>query len=116
MGRKVWWRASQLNYTFTVRPLKVSGTPPPLFSTPMSNFSVTTGGISQVPKFGLVYCRDAKAISGGAIGSGSVDIIHRICSKPSSQDRQAPFHKGDAVNGSRIHQMSKKSGLARAVN
>jgi hypothetical protein len=60
---------------------QASGTSPPLFSTPTSNFS-STGGISQeVPKFGLVYCRDVSTICGGAIGAGSGDIIQRFCLK-----------------------------------
>jgi hypothetical protein len=59
---------------------QASGTLPPLFSTPASNFS-STGGISQVSKCGLIYCRDVSKICGGAIGAGSVDIIQRFCSK-----------------------------------
>jgi hypothetical protein len=59
---------------------QASGTSPPLFSTPESNFS-STGGISQVPKFGLVYCRNVSTICGGSIGAGSVDIIQRFCFK-----------------------------------
>jgi hypothetical protein len=60
---------------------QASGTSPPLFSTPASNFS-STGGISQVPKFGLVYCRNVSTICGGVIGAGSVDIIQRFFSSP----------------------------------
>jgi hypothetical protein len=63
---------------------QASGTSPPLFSTPASNFS-STGGISQVPKFGLVYCRNVSTICGGAIGAGSVDIIQRFFFKPSRE-------------------------------
>jgi hypothetical protein len=59
---------------------RASGTLPPLFSTPASIFS-SMGGISQVSKCGLIYCRDVSTICGGAKGAGSVDIIQCFCSK-----------------------------------